>query len=81
VALNPPAIAISEPIKCSIFFGAGLPGFCWGFWQKRGAERGFLMVNLWWIAGESWYVDDHFSDSKNMPLFQDLFLRGFPFWE
>jgi hypothetical protein len=28
--------------------------FCWGFWQKRGAERGFSMVNLWWTAGESW---------------------------
>jgi len=28
--------------------------FAEGFWQKRCAERGFLMVNLWWIAGESW---------------------------
>jgi hypothetical protein len=26
--------------------------FCWGFWQKRGAERGFSLVNLWWVAGE-----------------------------
>jgi hypothetical protein len=33
------------------------------------------MVNLWWIAGESWYVDGHFSGSKNMPLFPNLFLR------
>jgi hypothetical protein len=24
-----------------------------GFWQERGAERGFSMVNLWWIAGET----------------------------
>jgi hypothetical protein len=32
------------------------------------------MVNLWWIAGESWYVGGHFSGSKNMPLFPDLFL-------
>jgi hypothetical protein len=46
-----------------------------GFWQKRGAERGFSMVNLWWIAGESWYVDGHFSGSKKMPLFLNLFLR------
>jgi hypothetical protein len=38
----------------SIFFGAGFPRFCWGFWQKWCVERGFLMVNLWWIAGESW---------------------------
>ena len=28
--------------------------FCWGFWQKRAFLRGILMVNLWWIAGESW---------------------------
>jgi hypothetical protein len=28
--------------------------FCWGFWQKRAFLRGVLMVNLWWIAGESW---------------------------
>jgi hypothetical protein len=48
-------------------------GFCWGFWQKRCAERGFLMVNLWWIAGETWCVDGHFSGSKNVPFSQNLF--------
>jgi hypothetical protein len=37
--------------------------FLLGVLQKRCAERGFLMVNLWWIAGESWYVDGHFSGS------------------
>jgi hypothetical protein len=36
------------------FFLSGEPAFLLGFWQKRGAERDFLMVNLWWIAGESW---------------------------
>jgi hypothetical protein len=36
------------------FLGLVKRRFCWGFWQKRGAERGFLMVDLWWIAGESW---------------------------
>jgi hypothetical protein len=37
------------------FFGVWWdPRFCWGFLQKRVVERGFLMVNLWWIAGESW---------------------------
>jgi hypothetical protein len=45
------------------------------------AERGFLMVNLWWIAGESWEVDGRISGSKNMPRFADLFFEGFPFWE
>jgi hypothetical protein len=36
--------------------------------------RGILLVNLWWIAGESWSVDDHFSGSKNATLLLDLFL-------
>jgi hypothetical protein len=48
--------------------------FCWVFWQKRGAERGFSMVNVWWIAGERWQIDGHFSSSKNTPLFSNLFL-------
>jgi hypothetical protein len=34
------------------FFPAWFSPFLLGFWQKRGAERGFLMVKLWWIAGE-----------------------------
>jgi hypothetical protein len=59
-----------------VFFSALVnPGFCWGFWQKRCAERGFLMMKLWWIAGETWCVDGHFSGSENLPLCQDLFLR------
>jgi hypothetical protein len=33
------------------------------------------MVNLWWIAGETWCVDGHFSGSENFPVCQDLFLR------
>jgi hypothetical protein len=40
--------------KRSNFFRGWFTHFCWGFWQKRGAERGFSMVNLWWIAGKSW---------------------------
>jgi hypothetical protein len=40
-----------------------------GVWQKWGAERGFLMVNLWWIAGERVVLIDTFSDSENLPLF------------
>jgi len=28
--------------------------FCWGFCEKWCAERGFLMVKTWWIAGETW---------------------------
>jgi hypothetical protein len=59
------------------YFLGGVEGpcFCWGFWQKRVVGRGFLVVKLWWIAGESWWVDGQDSGSKNMPLFTDLFLR------
>src|SRR5580692_1061363 len=60
----------------SIFFWSWFSRFCWGFWQKRGAERGFLMVNLWWIAGENVVLIDTFSASENFPLLLNLFLVG-----
>ena len=25
-------------------------GFCWGFWENRGAKRGVLKVNSWWFV-------------------------------
>jgi hypothetical protein len=49
--------------------------FLLGFLAKRVAERGFLMVNLWWNAGETWCFDGRFLGAKNMPLILDLFLR------
>ena len=54
--------------------------FCWGFWQKQVAERGFLMVNLWWIDGETWSIDGHFLPLKILHGFRIYFL-AFPFWE
>jgi hypothetical protein len=33
-----------------IFFEGGFVVFYWGYWKKRVAERGALMVNLWWNA-------------------------------
>jgi hypothetical protein len=56
-------------------FGGGGTLFLLGFGKNVVVERGFLVVKLWWIAGESWEVDGHFSGSKNMPLFPDLFFR------
>jgi hypothetical protein len=64
---------------CNNFLGMVGPCFCWGFWKKRVVGRGVLVVNLWWIAGESWEVDGQFPGSKNMPLFPDLFLSDFHF--
>jgi hypothetical protein len=52
-----------------------------GFWQKRVPKRGFSLVNLWWIAGESWQVDAHFSGSKKHATFSGFIFEGFPFWE
>jgi hypothetical protein len=43
--------------------------FCRGFCENMGAERGFLMVIVWWIGGRTWCVDGCFSASKNTPLF------------
>jgi hypothetical protein len=64
-----------EGAFAGIFLGVVGPCFCWGLWQKRMVGRGFLVVKLWWIAGESWEVDGQDSGSKNMPFFPDLFLR------
>jgi hypothetical protein len=36
-------------------------------------ERGFLMVNLWWIRGELWFVGGRVLGVINFPLFLDLF--------
>jgi hypothetical protein len=63
-----------EGASALFFLGVVGPCFCWGFWRKRVVGRGFLVVKLWWIAGESWEVDGQDSGSKNMPPFPDLFL-------
>jgi hypothetical protein len=51
--------------------------FAGGFREKCGAERGFLMVKTWWIAGETGWEDTIFLKSEIMPRFSDLFL---PTW-
>jgi hypothetical protein len=47
--------------------------FCWGFWEKQVVERGFLMVNVWWNRGKSWWVDGRFSDLKKCHGFRIYF--------
>jgi hypothetical protein len=58
------------------FYGVVEWCFCWGFSKKWGAERGFLLVSLWWIDGELWCVDGRILGVKIFPLFRDLFLGG-----
>ena len=51
------------------FWRGGVCVFCGGFREKRGAERGFLMVKPWWNAGKRWSENDLKSAAKNTPLF------------
>jgi hypothetical protein len=43
--------------------------FCWGFREFWGAERGFLVVKLWWICGESLAQIGSKLTAQNFPLF------------
>jgi hypothetical protein len=63
-------------VTCVFFPEAGFCRFAGGFGKKWVFECGFLMVNLWWIRGESWFVDGGFFVLKNTPRISDLFLRG-----
>jgi hypothetical protein len=51
-------------------------GFCRGFCEKWCADRGLLLVNLWWFADRSWCVGWCFSAVENFPLFSSLFSGG-----
>jgi hypothetical protein len=59
--------------KPAIFFAGDFVVFAGGFGKNRGAERGFLMVILWWIRGELWLVDGRVSRVENPSLSEDLF--------
>ena len=54
--------------------------FLRGFCENVVPDCGFLMVKLWWNAGERWSEDGLNSPGKSMPLILDLF-SCFPFWE
>jgi hypothetical protein len=58
------------------FSGVAEWRFCWGFCEKERVERGFLLVNFWWMRGELWCVDGRILSVGNFPLFLDLFLGG-----
>jgi hypothetical protein len=49
------------------FFGGGGTRFLLGVLAKTGHWTWFLVVELWWIAGESWELDAQFSGSQNIP--------------
>jgi hypothetical protein len=55
-------------------FGGDFLRFCRGFLKNAGAERGFLMVNLWWNRGDLWCIGWCFSSSEKFSWIPDLFL-------
>jgi hypothetical protein len=54
--------------------------FAGGFREKWGAERGFLMVRLWWIRGETWLQNALRLSAKNMPRWSNLFSPTKVYW-
>jgi hypothetical protein len=48
-----------------------------GVFAKTGAERGFLMVNLWWIAGKLTVI----FQVRKFSTFPGFIFEGLPFWE
>jgi hypothetical protein len=56
-------------VSFSFFSGVVEFVFCRGFREKRGAQRGFLMVKSWWNAGERWSENDLKLATENTPLF------------
>jgi hypothetical protein len=52
-----------------LFFGVVEGRFCWGFREFWCAERGFLMVRLWWICGENVAGNDGKLTAQDFPLF------------
>jgi hypothetical protein len=63
-----------------IFFWPWWRAIFAGFLRKWCVERGFLLVNLWWVAGRSWCVGWRFSAVENFPLFLVYFREAFPLW-
>jgi hypothetical protein len=58
-----------------IFFGREIVRFCWGFWGNEAGKRGVLVVNLWWMCGETWCLATMFSGTRNLTRVADLFFR------
>jgi hypothetical protein len=50
-----------------IFFGEAIVVFCWEFWQNEAEKRGVLVVNLWWMCGETWCFVTAFLCRENFP--------------
>jgi hypothetical protein len=48
--------------------------FCWGFWENQAEKRDVLVVNLWWMCGETWCFVTAFLSTENLPRITDLFL-------
>ena len=58
-----------------VFFCVVEGRFCRGFCENARPERGFFVVNLWWIDGETWCVDTMFLRSEKHATFSDYFFN------
>jgi hypothetical protein len=49
--------------------------FCRGFCEKRMFDRGFFVVETWWLGGETWCFDSQFFGLEKCDMFPE-----FIFW-
>src|SRR5271154_4592997 len=56
-----------------VFFAAWWRGVFAGVFAKVRVLSVVFVVNLWWIAGETWCADGHFSGAEKLPLSQTFF--------
>jgi hypothetical protein len=57
-----------------IFFCVVEGHFYWGFLSFWVFGDGEIVVNLWWIDGETWWVEGTFLGAEKFSFFEDLFL-------
>jgi hypothetical protein len=55
--------------------------FAGEFWQQTECRRGFPLVSLRWIAGETPVSLRSFFGLENLPLSRGIIFERFPFWQ
>ena len=50
--------------------------FCGGFCEKRVFDRGFFVVETWWLGGETWWFDSQFSGLEKCAMFPEFIFWG-----
>jgi hypothetical protein len=50
--------------------------FCRGFCEKRVFDRGFFVVETWWLGGETWCFDSQFFGLEKCDMFSEFIFWG-----